>query len=254
MKKIMFHIVALSLVAGLLFLFSGCAGGAAGDSSTNLQTSQTSSTTFPSQIDSAPQSMIQHPALPGMLSGEDEIEMAKTQAEVLTDHILYFTFNHKITLEGATQLDDESICNFIFSLCKYRDEANHPYRDCMQLIESDGLLGKTSKEDAQKIALELFGVPDWGIQDSDAYDKENECYPIPDGVGLSTSPYSLDNLTVDFVEPNRIISTFDLYEQFLYGNDDGTPLDHYGVFQMEYQWLENAAGGFLRFEGFHPKA
>lgn len=147
------------------------------------------------------------------------------QASVLTEHLIQSVMDETWLEDGYTCTDTD-IFRFLMSLCMYGENAEHTYADMVTV--SDEQAYGIALADAQRIASELFGKDNWTAASypTEAYDSAAECYRIPIGVGVWTSPFAYEDMTayaedgMVHVQCTLVNSKLYDYEETIYGRYD----------------------------------
>lgn len=173
-------------------------------------------------------------------------------AEALTEQLLYQIVSRENIEQGWTQVSDEQIFWFIFTLPIDSTGDNHPYNHRWKVDETPVeaiYYARLSKGDAQRIAWEAFGVDALtysSFEAADIYDAKKQEYAIPMEAGHGRMPaYEGKNMT-STINGTEIVVSFELINLF-YGEGETENVASWGMYQAKYQSITEGAHSFLRF-------
>ncbi len=165
-----------------------------------------------------------------ILSPEDPLPLtfvksadSDLRAQALTAHLIRSVMTEN-WLTFSPTVTKRNIFDFLITLPLYTDIPNHPYSSMITVVDRG--TSYLSLADAQKIVSELFGLPDWtadSYPSDDAYDPAKKAYFVPDGIGLPSSAFDFENMTVSvtdeyvFVQCTVVNSSRYEYEEKNYG-------------------------------------
>ncbi len=148
---------------------------------------------------------------------------ADLRAQALTAHLIRSVMTEN-WLTFSPTITKRNIFDFLITLPLYTDIPNHPYRSMITVVDRG--TSYLSLADAQKIVSELFGLPNWtadSYPSDDAYDAAKKAYFVPDGIGLPSSPFDFEDMSVSvtdehvFVQCTVVNSSQFEYEEKNYG-------------------------------------
>lgn len=255
MKKRFLFLLCMLLAIGV----SGCAlgrqgeesGPAAAVSSGEVSGGEEESAPTASGSVSGPTAATEEPPA----DAAPDAEAWEQQAVVLTNQIVSCCLQPFDESAGVTALDGREIFQFIATISRYREEPGYPYGDAVTITEPDSrnpnLVAHVAEAEAQSIAYQLFGVPDWSYDAPDCYDGSVPEYCFNLEAGLPVSPYSARDVEAEMAEDSVMVS-FRLTDSDNYAYAAGDGWKDYGQFQASYRIISEEGQTFLRFQGISP--
>ncbi len=177
-------------------------------------------------------------------SGEapDRSDILAGNAEILAGDLVRYVMDDG-WLADSHEVTDEDIVHFLSSIASYvsRGEENHPYFKSMTLSE-DKMFYLMKLEDAQRIALEVFGVEDFSAESfpDGIFDEAEQVFKVSAESDVWSSKFDYRDMSVT-ADGSNVYAECELVNDGKYDEQD------YGKYRFTFEQIGSGDGAFLRF-------
>ncbi len=172
-------------------------------------------------------------------------------AEILAGDLVNYVMDDG-WLSGSHEVTDEDIVRFLSSIAPHvsRGEESYPYFNSMTLSE-DKMYYLIKLGDAQKIALELFGVEDFSAESfpDGTFDEAEQVFKVSAEIDTWSSKFDYRDMSV--TAEGEYLSAYiaRIYAECGIVNDSTYDECDYGTYRFTFEQMDSGDGSFLRLKG-----